>query len=313
MRAAIFDLDGTLFDCRHRLHHVLPGAKRDWQEFFAGIKDDLIVEPIRDLAVALAASGIRIICCSGRPEEYRAISEQMLDEAGVPFAGLYMRATGDTRPDHVIKMQLLAGIREDGFDPFIVIDDRQSVVDAWREAGLVCLQAAPSETPIPATAKLHIMVGPSGAGKSTWLQWNAHPQHVISSDQIRQDLCGDFRDQSRNVEVFEAMHALAKTRLKYGLPVYLDATHIRRKDRVTAANLVPAYCEVTYVVVDRPLNTKMSTAGWRTDVKMQDGTPLLERHQQTFDAQIREILAGDRLGNVRVLDVRSDAALARAA
>jgi phosphoglycolate phosphatase-like HAD superfamily hydrolase len=33
MRAAIFDIDGTLADATHRLHHVT-GSNRNWDAFF---------------------------------------------------------------------------------------------------------------------------------------------------------------------------------------------------------------------------------------------------------------------------------------
>ena len=53
-----------------------------------------------------------------------------------------MRAAGDYRADDIVKRELLATIRADGFEPVIAIDNRQRVVDMWREEGLICLQAA---------------------------------------------------------------------------------------------------------------------------------------------------------------------------
>ena len=38
-KAVIFDIDGTLADCSHRLHHVT-GDKRDWNKFFAEMSED---------------------------------------------------------------------------------------------------------------------------------------------------------------------------------------------------------------------------------------------------------------------------------
>jgi phosphoglycolate phosphatase-like HAD superfamily hydrolase len=35
----IFDLDGTLADCEHRLHHIQKDPK-DWTSFFAACGDD---------------------------------------------------------------------------------------------------------------------------------------------------------------------------------------------------------------------------------------------------------------------------------
>lgn len=313
MRAAIVDIDGTLADCRHRLHHVLPGRKRDWDAFFGEMDDDELIWPVGEVVRHLAIES-RIVLCSGRPENYRAVTEAWLDRNGVQRDALYMRPAGDTRPDHVVKAQILDGIKADGYEPFVVIDDRQSVVDMWRENGLVCLQAAPGEAEMPASAKLTLMVGPSGAGKSSFLALCAagklagiHSSHVISSDQYRLDLCGDFKSQEKNNEVFAAVHATAKARLKHGLPVVIDATHLRRKDRMTAAQLLPDRNEVRYIVMNRPMDEKRRDGGWRNEVKDADGKPLdlLGRHEQMFKSQIKDILAGDGLPNVTIIDRRT--------
>lgn len=309
MKAVIVDLDGTLCDCRHRLHHVQAGA-RDWLAFFAGIPDDNPVEPIRRMVQTLAKD-YQIVLCSGRPEEYRKTTVKWLDEWAVPFDSLYMRATGDYRPDHVVKMQLLAGIRADGFDPFLVVDDRPSVIEAWREAGLVCLQAAHSdESNVPDTARLTLMVGPSGCGKTTWLAEHAkpslgklyyHPSWVISSDQTRADLFGDFRYQGGNDQVYAALFAVVNARLKAGLPTVVDATNIRTKDRTSLATLMNV--PVQYVVLNRPMADKRRDGGWRNEV---DGGKydLIGKHEQTFQSNLKAILAGDGLLNVTVVDLR---------
>ena len=36
-------------------------------------------------------------------------------------------------------------ILEDGFDPVLVFEDRDRVVQMWRDAGLKCLQVKPGE------------------------------------------------------------------------------------------------------------------------------------------------------------------------
>lgn len=302
---AMFDIDGTLADISHRLHHVQ--SKKDWEAFFAGIKDDTVIEPVANLLDAVCLS-YPIILCSGRPERYRDATEAWLAENFITYTKLYMRADDDHRPDHVVKAQILAGIREDGYEPFIVVDDRQSVVDMWRSSGLFCLQCAPHETDyIPSTALLTLMIGPAGAGKTAWLNskdavsYGILPHHVISSDAVRADLCGDFKDQSRNAEVFAAVHALVSARLKHGLPVVVDATNIRRKDRLALVALTQGHCHVRYLVLDRPMADKRRTAGWRADLRFD----LIGKHDQTFRSQLPDIMKGDGLGSVDVIDLRN--------
>lgn len=87
------------------------------------------------------------------------------------------------------------------------------------------------------------------------------------------------------------------------MPV-IDATNLRRKDRMTAAALAPKDSRVRYVVVDRPMAEKVRDAGWRAEVP-----GLMDKHQQTFNSQIKDILSGDGLPNVDVIDCRASRAV----
>lgn len=145
--------------------------------------------------------------------------------------------------------------------------------------------------------KLYLMIGPSGAGKSTWLKNSKfHPSSIISSDQIREELCGDFRDQTKNKQVFEAVRAIATARLIHGLPVVIDATHIKRADRLQNVALVPPTSPVTYIVLNRPLEEKRLTGGWRNELEID----LIGKHHNTFMSEYSNIMAGDSLPNVTV-------------
>ena len=312
----IFDIDGTLSNPSHRLHHVTGPGPKDWTAFFATMADDAAAEPIIELCHSLGAAGHLRVICTGRPEKYRDVTEKWLYDNGVHgFDALYRRPDNDTRPDHVVKREVLGLIRKDGYEPWLVIDDRQSVVDMWRDEGLTCLQCAPSvEAPV-SPALLTLMVGPSGAGKTSWIYgpsyrdvvgiggdaWRGlRPSQVVSSDQIRADLCGDFKDQSKNNEVFEALHAIVKTRLQHGLPTVVDATNIRRKDRLAIVDLQVVGGPVLYIVLNRPMEEKRRDGGWRNSLPID----LLAKHEATFASQLKDILAGDNRPNVEVVDLR---------
>ncbi len=320
MRCVIFDIDGTLSDPSHRLHHVTGGNRR-YDRFFAELGDDGVHDDIRRLLLIIEATADAIVLCTGRPENYRETTEAWLLSHGIIYAELYMRPAGDTRPDHIVKMQLLDGIREDGYEPWLVVDDRPSVVAAWREAGLTCLQCRDwNEPPEVKPGPLTIMVGPAGAGKTSWLAGpeagalGIKPSHIVSSDQIREDICGDFRDQSRNDQVFAALHAQVRARIRNGLPAVVDATNIKRKDRLAVAALSPGG-PVRYIVIDRPWAEKQLTGSWRGQVNDRKGKPfdLVAKHAETFKSQLRDILKGDGLPNVEVIDRRVQADSARRA
>lgn len=315
MRAAyIFDVDGTVADLSHRLHHIQNG-NHDREAFEAGASDDLPIWPVIQIIRAINSAGFCTLATSGRAERLRQVTEDYFVQFSIPYDRLYMRANGDTRADHVVKRQILQGIREDGYTIEGVIDDRQSVVDMWREEGLTCLQCAPNfsakfETPIGIYPVLTMMIGPSGSGKTTWLasedaklNYGVHPQHVISSDQVRMDLFGEMR-VDRNDMVYETLHKIVKTRLAMGLPVTVDATNIRTKDRTTIAGLAGGVCPVRYIVIDRPMADKLARGGWRLNVHFKRDQNLIQRHDEVFRSNIKAIMAGDGLQNVTVFDIR---------
>jgi len=140
-KSLIFDMDGTLADVAHRRHHV-EARPKNWAAFNAAMHKDEPNTPIIEVARIFADAGWHILICTGREERYRAVTEEWLARHAVPYERLYMRPTGDYRPDHVVKMEILGEIRAQGFDPHISVDDRSSVVAMWREAGLTCLQCA---------------------------------------------------------------------------------------------------------------------------------------------------------------------------
>lgn len=141
----IFDIDGTLTDAEHRRHLVSGPGKKDWPKFLDLAGEDTPRADILVLAKMLHGAGARLILTSGRYERYRQMTTSwFLHHAGEWLAErpLFMRADGDSRPDDVIKPEMLAAMRAHGFNPRLAIDDRSRVVKAWRAAGLTCLQCA---------------------------------------------------------------------------------------------------------------------------------------------------------------------------
>jgi len=305
--AIIVDIDGTVADCTHRR-----GELPNWKKFFEKMGEDppmeSVVKLIKPFLQAEEWGGEPVVLfVSGRPDEYREITLRWLRlHVYNDFftSRLFMRKTGDYRSDAIVKKEILEEIRED-YEPFLSIDDRSTVVSMWRENGIFCLQA-PDQTisanpaeknpfiPEKGECLLTLMVGPSGGGKSTYAQEHFHHASILESDQLRAEICGDFKDQTRNKDVFTALHAVASVRMQYGLPVVIDATHLKRKDRLAAVALAPGGSTVRYVVVDRPLADKLVNRGWRSE-------ELVKKHDQSFKSSLPEILEGDYLSNVVVV------------
>jgi hypothetical protein len=142
MKCYIFDIDGTLANADHRLHHIQKTPK-DWDSFFGAQYLDREHRHIVGVALLLAMT-TKIVFCSGRPETYRETTRAWLNRSGFdPESPLYMRPANDRRDDDIIKSELLDRIILDGFDPIMAFDDRDRVVAMWRARGVPCAQVAP--------------------------------------------------------------------------------------------------------------------------------------------------------------------------
>lgn len=139
-----------------------------------------------------------------------------------------------------------------------------------------------------------LMIGPSGSGKST-LAGRLFPHHeIISSDEIRAELCGDFRIQTRNDDTFKEVHRRAEQRIQMGQRAVVDATNLKARDRRFFVDLAHRYgVQLYYLVVNRPVEDKLKSGGWRLEV---DG--LIQRHDDTFRSNLRDILKGDGVATV---------------
>ena len=138
----IFDLDGTLADINHRLHYIKESPK-NWEQFFSHIPFDTPIDHIAELLHMYNKSTYDVVFVTGRPERTRKNTIAWLNAHGM-YNGepIYMRNDNDRSPDDQVKMYLLHALRDDGWEPTMVFDDRDRVVAMWRRQGIPCLQVA---------------------------------------------------------------------------------------------------------------------------------------------------------------------------
>jgi phosphoglycolate phosphatase-like HAD superfamily hydrolase len=129
---AVFDLDGTLADTRHRLHFV-ESTPKDWSAFFRAADQD---PPLAEgIALALEwAERCDLAYVTGRPERCRRATERWLADQGLPRGTLSMRSPRDFRPARVAKPGLLRELARER-EVAVVVDDDVQVCDAYRQAG----------------------------------------------------------------------------------------------------------------------------------------------------------------------------------
>jgi len=159
----IFDLDGTLADIEDRRQmSVKPNGKMDWDIFFHpdNIKYDKPIPAVVNLIQTYEDKAYKIVIFSGRNDRSWNETKLWLKRYEIPFDLLVMRpdkfksksfpvadgnpATSDMRymPDEILKKKMLDTF-VDINDVLFVVDDRQKVVDMWRDLGLTVFQPAP--------------------------------------------------------------------------------------------------------------------------------------------------------------------------
>lgn len=132
------DLDGTLAEMSHRLHFV-KGQKNDWKSFFESIPKDTVRIDVLDKLLEYEENGHEILLISARPDTYRDVTEEWLDEAlnGYKlYKTLLMRRADDKRPDVEVKQGMYDTYFKNKYPIACVIDDRPSVIRMWRGNGI---------------------------------------------------------------------------------------------------------------------------------------------------------------------------------
>ncbi|MBI3723723.1 polynucleotide kinase-phosphatase, partial [bacterium] len=84
---------------------------------------------------------------------------------------------------------------------------------------------------------LVVLVGASGSGKSTFARRHFKPTEIVSSDACRGIVGDDENDQTVTKEAFELLHTIAEKRLRLGRLTVVDATSVRREDRIQLVQL----------------------------------------------------------------------------
>ena len=143
-KIVIFDLDGTLalIDKRRALA-TKDNGKFDWDVFFDpnNINLDLPNVPVIQMANILHKQGFRIFILSGRSDVTHQATVNWLNDNGIWWDHLVMRPQNHLYlPDNDLKQMWLDSIGKDNVA--MVFDDRNQVVDMWRQNGLTCFQVA---------------------------------------------------------------------------------------------------------------------------------------------------------------------------
>jgi len=130
--AVICDLDGTL---------ALMGKRNPFDA--STCEQDELNGAVASYLHSLAMQGLAIFYFSGREDKYRDQTRSWLNKNGMNFhKELVMRKSGDSTKDAIIKEAMFEQYIRGQYNVHVVLDDRNQVVEKWRELGLTVFQVA---------------------------------------------------------------------------------------------------------------------------------------------------------------------------
>ena len=152
-KVIIFDIDGTLANSDHRehmIHRALVAREEvNWDEYFEASRFDPPHYEIQWLNHIMAErEDTELIVLTARPDYSRDMTEEWLTQHDIAHSELIMKdplPDGSYDKDYIFKEKVLDQLIAQGRKPFMVFEDRQNVVDMWRNRGIKCLQVQPGD------------------------------------------------------------------------------------------------------------------------------------------------------------------------
>jgi uncharacterized HAD superfamily protein len=134
-KVILVDLDGTI---------ALPDLelRGPYDTDFEKLIQDSPNKPVIEVIRCLWEKGYKIIYITARDSLGEEGTREWLRLFAPPYINLYMRKHNDFRKDAIVKKEIYEEKIADYHDVLCVFDDRQLVVEMWRELGLTCMQVA---------------------------------------------------------------------------------------------------------------------------------------------------------------------------
>ena len=149
MKYIVFDIDGVLADCSHRLHYI-QGENKDYEKFYSS-EEIMKDKPIPYIGAIMGAydefngfcrEGDEVYCIfvSGRNEKCRLATIKWLNEERHTYINedeLLLRPKNDYRPAHEVKEDLIK--KHIGFENILfAFDDDDQVNEMYKKHGVMC-------------------------------------------------------------------------------------------------------------------------------------------------------------------------------
>ena len=130
----IFDIDGTLANCDHRLHYV-KNKPKNWDAFYSECMSDHVIWPVAEM-LELFRKNYLIYIVTGRPERNRDLTELWLNNNKIYFDKLIMRGDRDFRKSPDYKSSVCDTIEAEGNKIFLAVEDREDCINMFINRGI---------------------------------------------------------------------------------------------------------------------------------------------------------------------------------
>ena len=130
----IFDIDGTLANCDHRLHYV-KNKPKNWDAFYSECMGDHVIWPVAEM-LELFRKNYLIYIVTGRPERNRDLTELWLNNNKIYFDKLIMRGDRDFRKSPDYKSSVCDTIMAEGNKIFLAVEDREDCINIFINRGI---------------------------------------------------------------------------------------------------------------------------------------------------------------------------------
>lgn len=134
--ALIVDMDGTT---------AIKWEGRGYHDYDERVFRDTPNIPVIRMVKAMADTGVQPVFLSGRKgfDTCRtATSAWITEHIGIGAHWLYMREPDDNRPDWIVKTELFDDFIRPNWNVVAAVDDRNQVVQRWRQMGIPTFQVA---------------------------------------------------------------------------------------------------------------------------------------------------------------------------
>lgn len=144
MKYIIFDIDGVLADCSHRLKYI-KGEKKDYEKFYSydEVIEDKVIEGGKEILESLelaldSMEYVDIAFITARNEKSWGATEVWLtSNFGGAYHEMYMRPSNDWRPAHEVKEDLIK--KYIGFENILfAFDDDDKINEMYAKHGVMC-------------------------------------------------------------------------------------------------------------------------------------------------------------------------------